>query len=188
MTQSLTERLQERLATQSAEIERLTASELAQLGERLRRESEAALASMRSAIHESIETTRRPLLRDLERLRGIGRWWWGTLLLSWATIAMLLAFSLWLWTRPETGGIATYETFTTQGRTFLLLPEGTEALTCTQGERRRACVVLPSLETMLERERGAAADGTNGRTPTGETGGTPTEPPAARPPPRPGGS
>lgn len=182
MTQSLTERLAERLATQSAEIEALTASELKQLGERLRTESEVALASMRNAIHESIETTRRPLLRDLERLRGIGRWWWGTLVLSWATIAMLMAFSLWLWARPEAGGIATYETFSYQGRTFLLLPEGTQPMTCTKGERRQACVVLPDLETMLERRSGAVTSGT-----PAEPGETLTEPPAVRPPARPSG-
>lgn len=184
MTQSLTERLQERLATQSAEIERLTASELSKLGTSLRSESEAALRSMSGSIHESIEATTRPLRRDLERLKGIGRWWWGTLILSWATIAMLLAFSLWLWTRPEASGIATYETFTYGGRTFLLLPEGTEAMTCTQGERRQACVVLPDLETMLEQRGGTGEGGTRDE----GMGGTLTEPPAVRPPTRPDGS
>lgn len=184
MTQSLTERLQERLATQSAQIEALTASELKQLGERLRKESEVALASMRSAIHESIETTRRPLLRDLERLRGTGRWWWGTLLLSWATIAMLMAFLAWRWISPEPTGLAMYQTFTYAGRTYVMLPEGTEAMTCRQGARLVPCMALPGLEVPMEHATGAATSGT----PTEGSGGTLTEPPAMRPPARPSGS
>jgi len=179
MTQSLTERLAERLATQSAEIEALTTSELAKLGQSLRTESEAALRSMSGSIHESIEATMRPLRRDLEKLRGIGRWWWGTMVLSWATIAMLLVFLAWRWVSPEPTGLAMYQTFTYAGRTYVMLPEGTEAMVCRQGARAVPCMVLPGLE-VPERTSGAA---------TGEEpSGTLAEPPSVRPPTRPSGS
>ena len=186
MTQSLTERLQERLATQSAEIEALTTSELQRLGASLRSESEAALASMRSAMAKSIEGTTRPLLRDLERLRGIGRWWWGTLVLSWATIAMLMALLAWRWVSPETDGLAMYQTFTYAGRTYVMLPEGTEAMTCRQGPRMVPCMSLPGPEIPMGSTTGTATSGT-GETPTEGSGGTLTEPPAVRPPARPSG-
>ncbi len=158
MTQSLTERLAERLATQSAEIERLTASELQQLGERLRRESETALFSMRNGLHEAIGTATRPLIADLERLRAFGRWWWPALALTWLIMAALTGLLLWLWTSPSgwpatwrgtasgTAGIGMYQSFSFEGRTYLMLPPGTEALTCRQGETTRPCVVLPTGE------------------------------------------
>ena len=187
MTQSLTERLAERLATQSAEIEALTTSELQRLGASLRTESEAALRSMSGSIHESIETTTRPLRRDLEKLRGIGRWWWGTMVLSWATIAMLLIFLAWRWINPEPTGLAMYQTFTYAGRTYVMLPEGTEAMICRQGTRAVPCMALPGLEVPMESATGAATSGA-GETPTEGSGGTLTEPPAVRPPTRPSGS
>lgn len=141
MTQSLTERLQEKLATQSAEIEALTASELRQLGERLKRESEDVLTSMRNVLHRSMVEAMEPLTRDLARLRRFGRWWWLALGLTWVIAGGL---SLWHWMSPATAGIGLYQTFTYEGRTFLMLPEGTEALTCRQGEQSGIpCVVLP---------------------------------------------
>ena len=154
MTQSLTERLAERLATQSAEIERLTTSELQQLGERLRKESETALFSMRNGLHEAIGTATRPLIADLERLRAFGRWWWPALALTWLMMAALTGLLLWLWTSPTgwpgtrstSEGIGMYQSFSFEGRTYLMLPPGTEALTCRQGETTRPCVVLPMNE------------------------------------------
>jgi hypothetical protein len=189
MTQSLTERLQERLATQSAEIEALTASELRQLGERLTSESQAALASMRSALHESITETTGPLQRDLERLRGIGRWWWSALALTWLMLAGLTGLLLWLWMGMSGMGSATtgasdtepYPTFRQEGRRYMVLPEGAQATTCRQGERVRPCVVLPTLEMMLGSANGAA-------TTMGGTAEEPTGAPSVRPPTRPDGS
>jgi hypothetical protein len=207
MTQSLTARLQERQATQSAEIERITASELARLGQSLRAESEAALTSMQSAMAASMVSTTASLERDMERLRRLGRWWWGTMALSWATIAMLMAFSLWLWMSPglesatSASGATPYPTFMQEGRTYMVLPSGTEATTCRQGEQVRPCVVLPSLATRLGSTAGAsgatswpsgAGEGTSGRMSDTQTSGTPTGGPGAepsvRPPTRPDGS
>jgi hypothetical protein len=207
MTQSLTARLQERQATQSAEIERITASELNRLGQSLRAESELALSSMQSAMAESMASTTASLERDLSRLRRLGRWWWGTLLLSWATIAMLMAFSLWLWMSPGLGLGTTsasdtepYPTFTQEGRTYMVLPSGTQATTCQQGEQVRPCVVMPSLAMRLGSTAGlsgatewpnGADEGASGRT-TEPTSGTPTGRPggslSVRPPTRPDGS
>ena len=210
MTQSLTARLQERQATQSAEIERITASELNRLGQSLRSESELALSSMQSAMAASMASTTASLERDLSRLRRLGRWWWGTLLLSWATMAMLMAFSLWLWMSPGPGlgttrasGATPYPTFTQEGRTYMVLPSGTQATTCQQGEQVRPCVVLPTLATRLGSMAGLGAsgttgwpseagEGTSGSLSDTQTSGTPTGGPGAeptvRPPTRPDGS
>ena len=141
MTRSLTERLQERQAAQSAEIEALTLSELKRLGESLRRASEAELRSTESVIHEMHETWS----SQLESVNAIARWWWLALIVTW-----LVAGGLWAWhslvTPPATAGIDLYQTFTHEGRTYLMLPEGTEALVCRQGEMRMPCVVLPGRE------------------------------------------
>lgn len=209
MTQSLTERLAERLATQSAEIEALTTSELARLGQSLRSESEAALSSMRSAMAESMASTTASLTRDLDRLKRLGRWWWGTLLLSWATIAMLMAFSLWLWMSPPTttarlSGMGVDPVFTAEGRTYLLLPQGSQALQCRQGQEQWVpCVALPGQAQTTETSSGPSlgpAGGTGveqaseapasaGRSTTrGEAGGRLRWPPAQWPPTRPDGS
>ena len=144
MTQSLTERLAERLATQSAEFERLTTSELRQLGERLKAESETALSSMSASLHAALETAMQPLSGDLSRLRRWGRWWWAALALTWLTMAALTALLLWLWTSPNgSEGIGLYQTFRFEGRSYLLVPEGTMAVTCRRGEEERPCLVLP---------------------------------------------
>ncbi len=189
MTQSLTARLQERQATQSAEIERITASELHRLGQSLRAESELALSSMRSAMAESMESTTASLLRDLGRLKRLGRWWWGTMALSWATMAGLTAFSLWLWMSPPSttarlSGVGVDPVFTSEGRTYLLLPQGTQAMQCRQGAQQWVpCVALPvpatSPEPSLERV-GATSATVTGERVSGE--------PSVRPPARPSGS
>ena len=141
MTQSLTERLQERQAAQMAEIEALTLSELKKLGESLRRALQAELRSTQDVIREMHETWS----SQLESVNAIARWWWLALIVTW-----LVAGGLWAWhslvTPPATAGIDLYQTFTHEGRTYLMLPEGTEALVCRQGEMRMPCVVLPGRE------------------------------------------
>jgi hypothetical protein len=141
MTRSLTERLQERQAAQLAEIEALTSAELKRLGESLRRASEAELRSTQSVIREMNARWN----SQLESVNAIARWWWVALIVTW-----LVAGGLWAWhslvTPPATAGIDLYQTFTYEGRTYLMLPEGTEALVCRQGEMRMPCVVLPGRE------------------------------------------
>lgn len=138
MTQSLTERLQARHAAQSAEIEALTSAELKRLGENLRRVSEAEQRSTQDAIREMQASWS----SQLESVNVIARWWWVALIVTWVVVGVL---STWLfWTRsPSTAGIALYQTFTQEGRTYLMLPEGVEPMICRHGERRMPCVALP---------------------------------------------
>lgn len=138
MTQSLTERLQERQAAQMAEIEALTSAELKRLGESLRRVSEAELRSTQSVIREMQESWS----SQLESVNVIARWWWVALIVTWAMAGGLWAWHSWT-SGPSTAGIALYQTFTHEGRTYLMLPEGTEPLICRQGELRMPCMALP---------------------------------------------
>lgn len=138
MTQSLTERLQARHAAQTAEIEALTSAELMRLGESLRRVSEAELRSTQDVIREMQASW----TSQLKSVNAIARWWWAALIVTW-----LMAGGLWawhFWTRaPSTVGIELYQTFIHEGRTYLMLPEGTEAMICRQGEKQMPCMALP---------------------------------------------
>lgn len=138
MTQSLTERLQERQAAQTAEIEALTSAELKRLGESLRRVSEAELRSTQDVIREMQASWS----SQLESVNAIARWWWVGLIVTWLMVGVLSAWHFWT-SRPSTAGIALYQTFTHEGRSYLMLPEGTEAMICRQGERRMPCMALP---------------------------------------------
>ena len=133
MTQSLTERLQERQAAQMAEIEALTSAELKRLGESLRRASEAELRSTQDAIREMQASWS----SQLESVNVIARWWWVALIVTWLAIGGL---SVWHSMRP---GQPPVQTFTSEGRTYLVPPAGAEATTCTRGEQRFLCVRLP---------------------------------------------
>lgn len=133
MTESLTARLQKRLASQSAEIEAMTSAELKKLATSLQRECSAALNSTRADIQDTTET----LDASLTRLRRFGRWWWVALIVTWLAIGGL---SVWHSMRP---GQPPVQTFTSEGRTYLVPPAGAEATTCTRGEQRFLCVRLP---------------------------------------------
>lgn len=138
MTQSLTERLQAHHAAQTAEIEALTSAELKKLGESLRRVSEAELRSTQDAIREMQASWR----SQLESVNAIARWWWVALIVTWLMVGVL---SVWLsWTAaPSTAGIELYQTFTQEGRTYLMLPEGVEPMVCREGEKTMPCMALP---------------------------------------------
>lgn len=138
MTQSLTERLQARHATQMAEIEALTSAELKKLAENLMRVSEAELIST----HDAIREMNARWTSQLETVNAIARWWWVALIATWVMVGGLSAWHSWT-TAPSTAGIALYQTFTHEGRTYLMLPDGTEAMICRQGERRMPCMALP---------------------------------------------
>lgn len=138
MTQSLTERLQARHAAQTAEIEALTSAELQRLGESLRRVSEAELRSSQDVIREMNARWS----SQLESVNAIARWWWVGLIVTWVMVGVLSAWLFWT-SSPSTAGIEIYQTFTHEGRTYLMLPEGTEAMVCRQGETRMPCVALP---------------------------------------------
>lgn len=138
MTQSLTERLQARHATQMAEIEALTSAELKKLASNLMRVSEAELIST----HDAIREMNARWTSQLETVNAIARWWWMALIVTWLMVGVLSAWHSWT-TAPSTAGIELYQTFTHEGRTYLMLPEGTEAMVCRQGERRMPCMALP---------------------------------------------
>ena len=138
MTQSLTERLQAHHAAQTAEIEALTSAELKKLGESLRRVSEAELRSTQDVIREM----QARWTSQLESVNAIARWWWVALIVTWVTVGGLWAWHSWT-SAPSTAGIELYQTFTHEGRVYLMLPEGIEPMICRQGERRMPCVALP---------------------------------------------
>ena len=73
----MTERLQQRLSSQTAEIEALTSAELKQLATRLRQQCEAELRTMQS----DIQGTSLNMERELRIVRWTGRWWWGALIM-----------------------------------------------------------------------------------------------------------
>jgi hypothetical protein len=138
MTQSLTERLQAHHAAQTAEIEALTSAELKKLGESLRRVSEAELRSTQDVIREM----QARWTSQLKTVNAIARLWWAALIVTW-----LMAGGFWAWhswtSSPSTAGLELYQTFTHEGRTYLMLPEGTEPMTCRKGEVQMPCVALP---------------------------------------------
>jgi len=57
---------------------------------------------------------------------------------------------LWAWhslTNPTSAqGIAQYQRFWFEGRTYLMLPEGTEVMTCRSGGQVMPCAALPMPE------------------------------------------
>ena len=210
MTQSLTERLAEQLEEQRARIESVTASELQKLGANLGTELSAVLASIRSAMAAGAASTTASFTKDMARLRRVGRWWAGAVVLSWVTILALLGSLLWLWMSPPSTTALLSEAgvgpaFEVEGQTYLLLPRGSRATWCMQDrERRVPCVALPvqarstapSLErTLQEQAEQASADGgsASGTPASGSVaqGAEPNEggrllwPPAARPQTRP---
>lgn len=137
MTESLTERLQAKLATQTKEIEALTSNELTKLAANLQQQSLEELETMRHAIG----ATSAMLNVDLQAVKIAGRYWWIALIVTWLAIGGL---SAWLWMQPRTAGIELYQTFTYEGQTYLLLPDGTRAMTCKTDGKSVPCVALPS--------------------------------------------
>ena len=132
MTASLTERLQQRLSSQTAEIEALTSAELKQLATRLRQQCEAELRTMQS----DIQGTSLTMARELRIVRWTGRWWWGALIATWLAIG-----GLWAWHSMERD--PQMPIFRSGGRSYLVPPEGVEPTICQKGERQFLCLKLP---------------------------------------------
>ena len=133
MTVSLTERLQQRLSDQTAEIEALTSAELKQLATRLRQQCAAELRTMQS----DIQGTSLMMADELEIVRWTARWWWVALIVTWLVIAGL---SVWHWMSPAPDP---FPIFKTGGESYLMLPDGTEPMIC-QGEQPFLCLKLPN--------------------------------------------
>ncbi len=133
MTESLTARLQQRLSSQTAEIEALTSAELTRLASSLRQQSEAALRTMQN----DIQGTSLMMADELEIVRWTARWWWVALIVTWLAIAGL---SVWHWMSPAPDP---FPIFKTGGESYLMLPDGTEPMIC-QGEQPFLCLKLPN--------------------------------------------
>ena len=133
MTVSLTERLQQRLSSQTAEIEALTSAELKQLATRLRQQCEAELRTMQS----DIQGTSLNMARELRIVRWTGRWWWGALIMTWLAIG-----ALWVWHSMERDP-SQMPVFRSGGQSYLVPPEGVEPTICQKGERQFLCLKLP---------------------------------------------
>ena len=133
MTESLTERLQKKLSSQTAEIEALTSAELTRLASSLRQQSEAALRTMQN----DSQGTSLMMADELEIVRWTARWWWVALIVTWLAIAGL---SVWHWMSPAPDQ---FPIFRNGGQSYLMLPEGTEPMIC-QGEQPFLCLKLPN--------------------------------------------
>lgn len=133
MTESLTARLQQRLSSQTAEIETLTSAELKRLANSLRQQSEAALRTMQN----DIQGTSLMMGKELMIVRWTARWWWVALIVTWLAIAGL---SVWHWMSPASDP---FPIFRSGGQSYLMLPNGTEPMIC-QGEQPFLCLKLPN--------------------------------------------
>lgn len=136
MSKSLTERLQEKLVSQSAEIEIMTSAELKRLAMNLKRDCETVLNSTRADIQETTET----LSVRLARLRRFGHWWGMALIATWLMIGIFYAWQLMRPVQPQGS------TFTSKGQQYWIPPAGAEARTCIRGNYRFLCVRLPEKE------------------------------------------
>ena len=133
MSESLTARLQQRLSSQTAEIETLTSAELKRLANSLRQQSEAALRTMQN----DIQGTSLMMGKELMIVRWTARWWWVALIVTWLVIAGL---SVWHWMSPASDP---FPIFRSGGQSYLMLPNGTEPMIC-QGEQPFLCLKLPN--------------------------------------------
>ena len=138
MTQSLTERLQEKLKDQTAEIAALTDSELKKLSEHVTQSVAAELNGIEIVISRSVSG----MTDDLPRLKWIVGGTWAALIVS----LMLTSFLLWRSTQPPPPPIALepFETFQSEGKNYLLVPDGAEAVRCTnRNGQEQVCLRLP---------------------------------------------
>ena len=143
MTQSLKERLAERLESQTAEIEAMTAAELKKLANAAQKHAATELARIESDIraqNQKIGAT----LRQFSWMKGVVVGTWACLIVS----LMLTGFLVWRSTVPPMR-TATLPTFTdAEGRSYVVLPFGSETSPChsrTSGATL-TCVELPRRE------------------------------------------
>ena len=141
MTESLTERLRQRAASQVAETEQIVKAELSQLTRGIRQQLNAELAS----IQNDITATSLRISTDLTALRWASRYWWIALILTW-----LIGGGLLTWhsmsgngSSPGQMSLSDYQTFTHEGRKYLIVPIGSEPANCTQSGQTVGCVLLP---------------------------------------------
>ena len=144
MTESLTERLRQRAASQTAEAETILKAELSKLSSGIRQQLTGELARIQS----DITATSLRISADLTALKWASRYWWIALILTW-----LIGGGLLTWhsmsgngSSPGQMSLSEYQTFTQEGRTYLIVPMGSEAVTCMRNDRAVGCVLLPKGE------------------------------------------
>lgn len=138
MSKSLTERLQEKLKDQTAEIAALTDNELKKLSEHVTQSVAAELNGIEIVISRSVSG----MTDDLPRLKWIVGGTWAALIVS----LMLTSFLLWRSTQPPPPPIAPepFETFQSDGQNYLMVPDGAEAARCTnRSGQEQVCLRLP---------------------------------------------
>lgn len=142
MTESLTERLRQRAASQTAETEMILKAELSKLSSGIRQQLTGELSSIQS----DITATSLRISTDLTALKWASRYWWIALILTWLIGGGLLT---WHSMRPSVVGpmdLSSYQTFMEGGRKYLIVPMGSEVVNCTSSGQAVGCVLLPSGE------------------------------------------
>jgi hypothetical protein len=143
MTLSLKERLAERLESQSAEIETMTAAELKRLAVAVQRHATSELERTKSDIrdqNEKISAT----LRQFSWIKSAVIGTWACLIVSLA----LTGFLVWRSTVPQMQ-TATLPMFTdAEGRSYVVLPLGSQTSPCHSrtSQTGYTCVELPRPE------------------------------------------
>ena len=138
MTRSLAERLHERLESQTAEIAALTESELQKLSQRV----SASVSTELTEIEIAIARATHGIRSALPQLKWILGLTWGALIVS----LMLTGFLLWRSTQvpPPPVTPEPFETFQSEGQTYLLIPDAAKAMKCQDSSgTERLCLRLP---------------------------------------------
>lgn len=137
MTLSLKERLAERLESQSAEIEAMTAAELKKLAVAAQRHATNELERMRSDIHDLSEELS-ATLRQLSWLKNIVAATWGGLIVS------LMVAGLLVWqSKQAQPPFMVFPMAVSNDTGYAILPEGSQPITCTLNGKRVPCVEIP---------------------------------------------
>ena len=141
MTESLTERLRQRAASQTAEAETILKAELSKLSSGIRQQLTGELARIQS----DITATSLRISTDLTALKWASRYWWIALILTW-----LIGGGLLTWhsmsgngSSPRQMSLSDYQTFTQEGRKYLIVPIGSGVVNCTSSGTAVGCVLLP---------------------------------------------
>lgn len=138
MSKSLAERLQEKLAGQTAEIAALTDSELKKLSAHVQSSLDEELSDIRIVIDRHLGG----ISNDLPVLKWTLFGTWAALIVS----LMLTGFLLWRSTQPPLPPVAPepFETFQSEGQTYLLIPDEAKAMKCQDSSgAERLCLRLP---------------------------------------------
>lgn len=138
MSKSLAERLQERLEGQTAEIATLTDSELKKLSAHVQSSLDEELSDIRIVIDRHLGG----IANDLPVLKWVLFGTWAALIVS----LMLTGFLLWRSTQVPPPPVAPepFETFQSEGQTYLLIPDAAKAMKCQDSSgTERLCLRLP---------------------------------------------